>query len=136
MSDALIAKAFESTLKAWADAQTPAIPVAWENVAFDPPAGRYVRAHLLPTPARHLGLDGTGRELHGIFQVDLCMPIGTGAGSARVLADSLDAAFSLSILQDGLRIWLLAPLSAAPPIQQPDRYVVPVSATYKAFVTP
>lgn len=135
MSDVLIAEAFESTLKAWADAQTPAIPVAWENKAFTPPAGRYVRAHLLPNPAKHLFVDGDGRSLQGIFQVDLCMPIGAGAGGARALAASLDAAFAITMVQGSLRIWLIAPMSAANAIQEPDRFVVPVSAEYKAFAT-
>lgn len=135
MSDALLAKAFESRLKAWAAAQTPAIPVAWENVAFKPPTGRYARAHLLPNPAKHLTLEGTGRSLQGVFQVDLCMPPDTGAGGARALADSLDAAFSLVMEQDGLRIWLLTPMSAAPGMHKDERYVVPVSGIYKAFAT-
>lgn len=135
MSDALIAQAFETTLKAWADAQTPAIPVAWENVAFNPPEGRYVRAHLIPAEARHLYFDGTGRTRKGIFQVDLCMPVGTGAGAARTLVDSLDAAFAITLTAGGLRVWLLRPFSAAPPISKPDRFIVPVSAQYSAFAS-
>lgn len=134
MSDILIAAAFESTLKTWADAQTPAIPVAWENKTFTPPAdgARYIRAHLLPAPAISTFFDGTGRTRLGIFQVSFCMPIGKGAGSARALVDSLDAAFQVSMVQSGLRIWLLRPLSPAPGIQEPDRFVVPASAEYKA----
>jgi hypothetical protein len=135
MSDATIAAAFESTLKAWADVQTPAVPVAWQNVAFTPPAGRYVRAHLLPHQAKHLFVDGSGRSRQGTFQVDICMPVGAGAGGARALVDSLDAAFAITMVQGSLRIWLLTPLSAAPAIQEPDRFVVPVSATYKAMAT-
>jgi hypothetical protein len=135
MSDALIAQAFETTLKAWADAQTPAIPVAWENVEFNPPAGRFASAHLIPNEAKSLFLDGSGRTRVGIFQVSLHMPIGTGAGAARALVDSLDAAFPITITSGGLRIWLLSPFSAAPPLNQPSRFVVPVSAHYKAFAS-
>jgi hypothetical protein len=135
MSDALIAQAFETTLKTWADAQTPAIPVAWENVAFTPPAGRYIRAFLLPNKAKSLFLDGSGRTRVGLFQVNLHMPIGTGAAAARTIAAAIDAAFAVTITAGGLRIWLLSPMSAAPAIPQPDRFVVPVSAEYKAFAT-
>lgn len=135
MSDALIAAAFETRLKAWADAQTPAIPVAWENVEFNPPQGRYVRGHLVPAAAKHLYFDGTGRTRIGFFQVDLCMPVGTGAGAARTLVDSLDAAFSITITAGGLRVWLMSPFSAAPPIEKPDRFIVPVSAQYSAFAS-
>jgi hypothetical protein len=136
MSDALIALAFESTLKAWADAQTPPIPVAWENVAFVPPANgaRYVRANLLPLPADSTCVDGTGRTRNGIFQVTLCMPVEKGAGGARTLVDSLDAAFGgVSITAGGLQVWLTKPFGAAPPLQKPERFEVPVSATYEAF---
>jgi hypothetical protein len=133
MSDTLIAQAFESTLKTWADAQTPAIPVAWENVEFNPPAGRYAYAHLIPNEAKHLYFDGSGRARQGIFQVMFYMPNGTGAGAVRSLVDSLDAAFSITITAGGLRIWLTSPFSAAPALPHPDRFVVPVSATYRAF---
>jgi Bacteriophage related domain of unknown function len=135
MSDATISAAFENALKAWADAQTPAIPVAWENVEFKPPAGRYIRAWLLPNRAKSTFFDGSGRTRVGIFQVDLCMVLGTGAGSARTLADSLDAAFTVTMVQDGLRIWLTSPLSAAPGMTQQDRFVVPLTAEYKAFAS-
>jgi hypothetical protein len=134
MSDALIAQAFETTLKAWADAQTPAIPVAWENVAFEPPSsgGRYMHAFMLPNRTRSLFLDGSGRTRVGIFQINLSMPIGTGAGAARTLAAALDTAFSVTITAGGLRIYLLSPMSAAPPLPNSHRFVVPISAEYRA----
>lgn len=134
MSDAVIAEAFETTLKAWADAQIPAIPVAWENVTFVPPAsgGRYMHAFLLPNKTRSLFLDGTGRTRVGIFQINLSMPIGTGAGAARAIAAALDVAFADSITASGQRIYLLSPMSAAAPIPDPHRFLVPVSAEYRA----
>jgi len=132
MSDTLIAQAFETTLKAWADAQVPAIPVAWENKSFSPPAGRYIHAFLLPGRTKSLFLDGSGRSRAGLFQVNLHMPIGTGAGAARALAASMDAAFAVTITAGGLRIYLLSPMSAAPGMTKADRYVVPVTAEYRA----
>ena len=133
MSDALVASAFETTLKAWADAQTPAIPVAWENVTFNPPVGRYIRATLLPATTNRLFLDGSGRSLVGIFEVHFYMPIGSGAKATRTLVSSLDAAFSVTITASGLRIYLTSPFSAAPPIPIEDRFVVPASASYRAY---
>jgi hypothetical protein len=132
MSQAIIRAGFETALKAWADAQTPAIPVAWQNVTFNPPTGRYVEAQLIPAPAKKLTLDGIGRTYRGIFQVTFRMPIGTGAGTVESLAASLDAAFADSFTHDGLRIYLLSPISLAPPLPAPDRYVVPASAEYRA----
>ena len=136
MSQELIRKAFETRLKAWADAQTPAIPVAWPNVAFVPPAGRYVRAHTLPAQTQFLSLDGECKTWEGIFQVTFCMPLGTGSGTVESLITSLGAAFAQSFTQDGLRIFLLRPFGAAPAIPDGERYVVPVSATYHCDTAP
>jgi Bacteriophage related domain of unknown function len=134
MSQAIVRKSFETRLKTWADAQTPAIPVAWQNVAFNPPAGRYVRAFLLPAETQSRMIERTDRELAGVFQVSLCLPLDKGAGSSETLTASLDAAFSDRHVQDGVTVWLTRPFSASPAIQEPDRYVAPVSAEYRAYV--
>lgn len=135
MSDALIRKAFESRLKTWADAQTPAIPIAWPNVAFTPPAGRYLRAFTLPAETQYLSTDNVCKTWKGIYQVSFCMPIGTGAGAVESLLPSLTAAFTSNFVQDGLRIFLLRPFSARPGIEEPDRWVVPVDAAFTCFTT-
>jgi hypothetical protein len=134
MNDQLLRAAFETRLAAWAAAQDPAIPIAFQNVDCDPPKGRYARCFLLPAPTQCDTLGGEHRRLTGVFQVSLCMPPGEGPGDASALAESLDAAFPLStpIVQGGLRIFLLSPMSQGPAIQEPDRYVVPVSCTYRA----
>lgn len=134
MSQALIRKAFETRLKTWADAQTPVIPIAWENVPFTPPAGRYMRAFLLPADTESLHLSRTDRYYRGVLQASLAMNINTGAGAAEALVASLDAAFAHTFTQDSVRIWLVRPFSAAPAIAEPDRHVVPVSAEYRAHV--
>lgn len=134
MSDALVRAAFETRLLAWANAQSPAIPVAFENAAFMPPVGRYVRAYLLPAPTASETLNGEHRRRMGVFQVSLCMPIGSGPGAAAALTASLDAAFpmALPMTQGSLRLFMLSPMSPGPAIQEPDRFVVPVSCTYRA----
>lgn len=134
MSDALVRAAFETRLLAWANAQTPAIPVAFENAAFSAPTGRYARAYLLPAPTACETFNGEHRRRMGVFQVSLCMPIGTGPGAAAALTASLDAAFPLSapMTQGALKVFLLSPMSPAPAIQEPDHFVAPVSCTYRA----
>lgn len=134
MSHALIRAGFETALKAWADAQTPAIPVAWPNVRFVPPAGgsRYLRADLIPAPTKKKFLDGTGRTWRGLFQVTFSMPPDTGAGTVEALAAALDAAFADSFTSGAVRIYLLEPFSIAPALPHPSRYVVPVTASYRA----
>lgn len=134
MSQSLIRAAFETRLKTWADAQTPAIPLAWQNVPFAPTPGRYARALLLPSPTRCDTLEGGHRRYQGIFQVSLVMPVGAGSRTAEVLAGDLDATFPMTFEHDGLRICLLQPMSAAPAIADADRYVIPVSAPYRVDV--
>jgi hypothetical protein len=137
MSDQIIRKAFESRLKAWADAQTPAIPVAWMNQPFTPPAGnptpRYLRAHTLPASTQYGSIGGDVKDWKGIYQVTFCMPVGTGVGAVESLLPSLSAAFAQTFLQDGLRIFMLRPFSARPGYDDTDRYLVPVDGAYQAF---
>ena len=82
MSKALVRRGFEAALKTWADAQSPALPVAWQNVSFTPPAGRYARAFVIPAPTQSNTLDRSHRAYTGIFQVNLHMPINTGPAAA------------------------------------------------------
>jgi hypothetical protein len=132
MTQSIVRIAFETRLKTWADARTPALPVAWENVPFTPPVGRYARAFLLPARTQSETLNRSHRAYRGIFQVNLCMAVGSGASGAESLLSSLDAAFAQTFTQGGLRIFLTAPFSAAAAIQAEDRYIVPVSAQYRA----
>jgi hypothetical protein len=133
MTQAIIREAFETRLKTWADARTPALPYAWENVPFTPTAGaRYVRATLLPAPTLSATLDRGHRNYRGIFQVSFHMPVGIGAGAFESLLASLDSTFAASFTQDGVLVYLTKPFSAAPAIQDKDRYVVPVSCEYAA----
>lgn len=136
MSDALVRAAFETRLAAWAAAQSPAIPVAYENATFTAPTGRYVRCYLIPAPTECETFNGEHRRRMGVFQVSLCMPIGSGPAAANALAASLDAAFSLTapMTQGSIKVFLLSPMSIAPAIQGDDRYVVPVSCTYRADI--
>lgn len=134
MSDALIRRAFEATLKTWADAQTPAIPVAWENVEFSQPAGRYLRAFLLPATTTSADLGRVNRRYAGVFQISVVMPTGTGAGAASAIVASLAALFSPAapIVVSTLSVWPSQPLSAGPAIPEPDRFVIPCSVPYLA----
>jgi hypothetical protein len=134
MSLATIRKSFETRLKTWADALTPAMPIAWENVTYTPPANtaRYARAFVIPAPTEASTLARTDRVYRGLFQVSLAMPLNKGAGAAETLIASLDAAFAHTFTQDSLRIWLLTPFRPAAGMPQDDRWVVPVSAEYMA----
>ena len=130
MSNVLIRQAFETRLKTWADANS--VQVAWENVEFDPTTDlAYAQPIILPVSTKDLFLDQTGRDRTGIFQVNLSMPLGTGAGAVTALVDSLDTAFAGSFTQGSIRVTRITPMHPAPPLPVADRYVVPVSAEYR-----
>ena len=140
MSNKVIRAAFESAVAAWASAQSPAVPVVFENADFTPPVdgSRYARAFLLPAPTESSTLDMLHRGHEGVFQLTLCMPKGKGSGSADDLAASLEAAISPAspIVRSGVTIHITRPMSASPGIQEDDCYAVPVSCSYRADTYP
>lgn len=136
MSNALIRAAFETKLDAWAAAQSPAIPVAYENVGFTLPAGRYAACFLLPLPTQADTMAQTDRQYSGVWQVNLFTAQGAGPGEAEALVASLDAYFGMRLTSGGLVVNLTRPLSADPAQADADRYMVPVSCAYLAGTAP
>lgn len=136
MSQKIVRAGLEKKLKAWADAQTPVITVAWENLTFTAPAGPYIRAFLIPETTLSLTLDKTHRRYAGILQVDLVMPINGGSSPAETLLASMLTEFTpaTSFIESGVRIYIPDPASAAPALSEPNRYSVPVSIPYAAHV--
>lgn len=136
MSQAIVRQALEIALNTWAASQTPVVPVAWQNVEFIAPAGRYARAFLLPSPTASDTLDKTHRLYAGIFQISLVMPAGTGSADAEALLSSLVTAFApqTPLVRSGVTVYIIEPMGAASAIQEADRYVIPVSAPYQAHV--
>lgn len=134
MTQEIIRAAFETRLKTWADAHS--LTVAFENVDFDPPDEAYVRAWMLPAEPQSYGLDGKHRKYHGLFQVDLCMPLNEGGHPSQLLVESLDAAFPLTapMSQSGLSIWITSPMAATPGKNEAKHYVTHVSCGYRTDV--
>ncbi len=136
MSNRLIRAEFESRLATWAAAKVPPIPVAYQNKTFTPPTARHVRAFLLPAQTDSRDLDGLHRLYLGVWQVSLFMPIGTGAGAAELLVDEICDLYpkSMSVLlpTSEIILTLSRPMSAAPPINDPAYYIVPISCSYSA----
>lgn len=138
MSQAIIRAALESTLKTWADAQSPALSIAFENTNMtQQPAGAYLRAFVLPAQTAADDLERALRRYGGVFQVSIVLPVGQGTAAGNAIVSALEALFApqVPIAGDGLSIFVLAPLSAAPAILEPDRFVIPCSLTYRADTT-
>jgi hypothetical protein len=58
---------------------TPALPIAWPNVKFEPGAGqRYLRVSFMPTSTTGVGLaDDSSNQHRAILQIDVMTPITT-----------------------------------------------------------
>lgn len=138
MSDKIIRAAFETRLAAWAAAQTPPLPIAFENKASDPLPAPHVRAFLLPVDTQTDTVDQLHRVYEGIFMLHLCMPLDSGNGPADDLVESLGAVFSPAapLLQSGLAITVTRPISRRQGIPEETAFTVPVSCTYRADTYP
>jgi hypothetical protein len=134
MSQARVRAALETALDTWADAQTPAISIAWQNVAFTPTAARYLRCTILPAEMVSQDLTGAHRRYLGIMQVDICMPKHTGPAATEALIASLDSTFAPAtrFTASGLTVTILNPVSPSPSYQDETHYVTPVSIPYRA----
>lgn len=134
MSNKRCRQAIESRLNTWASTRSPALPIAWENVPFNPPSSAYLRGWLLPAQTDSPDLEGALRTYRGVYQVSVSCPINTGPGEAEGIADELAALFPLNtrLAVTGLTLQIVSPVTAAQGVQDGDRYVVPVSFTYRA----
>ena len=135
MSQKIIRAALEAMLNTWAKAQTPPIPIAWQNATFTPPAqARYLRAFLLPAETQDLAVSCDIHVYIGILQVSACFPEGKGSTDADTVVDSLIAEFpqGLIVPKLGMNVMILKTPYAAPAMAEPGLYVVPVSIRYRA----
>lgn len=86
----------EGRLKAWANAQMPKIPVAWEGVPFDKPLnGVFLQAFLLPAQTQNPTVDGSRTRELGIFHINCWGLDGEGWGKVEGLADNIVSLFPL-----------------------------------------
>lgn len=135
MTQPRIRTALESRLNTWAAAQSPAVPVAWQNVAYTPTTGtRYVRASLLSGETQNPIYGPLHRRLIGILQVDIVAPTGTGMAASEALAESLCTQFKrgTTLTQSGLQIIMDYSPSIGPAQIDEGWVFLPVSIRYRA----
>jgi hypothetical protein len=96
MSIQIVRAALESRLKAWADAQSPSIPVSFQNVSFvKPNDGVWLEAFLIPNDTFNRQVDGQGKTLHGFFHINCWTRTGSGMGQAEGVAEALVSLYPL-----------------------------------------
>ncbi len=132
-----IRQALETALNTWASAQTPVMPVAWQNKAYTPTLGaRYVQANILPAETGNPSLGDAHKRFIGIFQVLIYAPDNKGAGDAETLAESLFTTFArgTSFTASTVTVRVLDSPSVLPSFNDSGWYVLPVSIRYQSDI--
>lgn len=90
MSNSVIRAEFETRLKAWADAQVPKIPIAFESAPFTKPSdGFFLEPLLIPMPTVDRDVGGSGKRYVGLFRVNCWAKAGKGMGGVEKLAQNI-----------------------------------------------
>lgn len=95
MSNITIRAALESRLKEWAAAQSPKVPVSYQNVAFTKPSdfSPYLECFLLPNDTVDRELSATRQRYVGFFQINCWAQKGIGMRKAEQLAQDMVSLF-------------------------------------------
>lgn len=131
----IIRAAFEKTLADWAGAQTPPIPVAFENVAFTPPTNApYLRCFLLPADTVDNTMAGQLSEYRGLFQVNVVYPAGSGPINAELLTAAIAALYPAKsrLSYSGQGVTITTPMRERPAVSDTLTYTIPMDCRYMA----
>lgn len=113
------------------------LPTAWENSHFKPTAGQvYLAESLIAGNTIPVGIASQASdEYGGIYQVLVYAPADAGKGIARSTADTVAAAFVRGdrLVYNGVTVTIQSTSQAAG-FMSGDRFVVPVSVAYRAFI--
>lgn len=135
MSDKIIRQLLESRLATWAAARSPALRIAYQDVAFTPNSNEtYLRCFVLPGDTGSEDLQGVHEEFVGIWQVTIVKPAGGGLGSALTIENELRALFpnNQQMTSGTFKLFTRSPMSAGPALTEDTNTLVPVSCRYRA----
>lgn len=134
MSEKTIRAALEEKLKAF----DTLMPIAWENVNFDPtPGDPYFRVNLMRAEPENPAIGDRLRRYLGVLQVSLCYPQGVGPGVVEAKADALAAYFprALTLVKNGINVVIDGTPYVMTGFADGDRWVVPVRIPYFSNVS-
>ncbi|WP_342221042.1 phage tail terminator-like protein [Candidatus Fukatsuia endosymbiont of Tuberolachnus salignus] len=134
MSTGRVIALLEHHLGAWAAQK--GFPVASQNVQFSDTGGLYLQSHLLPATTECLDLAQVSRVYHGVYQITLCAPTGSGQAQVQAIADDLISLFDLgTLLTDGIiRCAIISVPTVFTGITHCHTYSLPLSMRYRAYV--
>lgn len=107
---------------------SPSLPTAYENVAFTPPTGMYLRTQFtVQDPEDPVYGKGYYRE-RITFQVFVCEELNKGTSNAQTKAETIRTLFTkgTSFTEDGYVIHVLQTPQIAGSVVTTDRLVIPV----------
>jgi hypothetical protein len=115
---------------------TLALPTHWENSKFVPDAGEiYLSESLLTGETLPVGIaSAASDEFRGVYQVLVYAPMDANKGPARTTADNVASAFQRGarLVYDDVTVTIQR-TTQNPAFASGDRFVIPISVTYRAF---
>lgn len=135
IGDEFIMAALQVRLKAFADAQSPPLTIAYELVGYVPsPTAAHLADFQLPAKTGNPVLANSVEEHIGIYQVDVDAPATMDPKLLRRLADSVVAHFPIGLVltSGGVKVTVKGHPSRGPAIPGNGRTKIPISITYRA----
>jgi hypothetical protein len=134
MSDLLIQAALEKRLNAIASP----LPGPVENKAYTPVAGTpYQKIAFMPATPEDITMGRKLTQYQGLFQVSLLYPQGEGRGAAQTRAQAIRAHFKppMTLTESGVNVQINDTTRIAAGYQDGDRWVVPVTIPWYAYIS-
>lgn len=113
---------------------SPALPVAWPEVAYTPPAdGKYLRVDLFTNRPRWEGI-ASGRIDQGLLQITVIWPKGRGIVAPGAIADAIIAHFplGLQLTHGSASVKITSQPWAASPLSEDRQLSIPVTVPWSA----
>jgi hypothetical protein len=79
----------EAKVKAWAAAQSPAIPIAYENAAFAKTDTTFIELYIIPATTVNQTVSAARKTLTGLIQFNIYTKEGVGTKKSEELAQAL-----------------------------------------------
>ena len=114
-----------------------ALPIAWPNVDFTPPAdGKYIAVSFMPNTATRVAItSGTPHRRVGLLQLSVFWPRGAGVYDPMAKADEIAAGFpaDLILLGAGVRVRITKTPDIAGPLVEDHAVHIPVTVSWESF---
>lgn len=115
-----------------------ALPIAWPNVSFTPPAsGKFLRVDFIPNRVDRLFIgSGEPHQMRGLMQVSVMWPLNVGTDAPLDIAGAIVSAYpaDLTLLDADLKVCVYQRPAVAGAIIDPPNLVTPVTVAWQAIV--